>query len=187
MHTIKELLADASHKMEASIHAIERELGHLRAGRANPALVEHIKVSAYGSEMTVQQLANISTPDATTITITPYDKSTLAAVEKGIRLSELNLNPMNDGSLIRLTLPPLTDERRKELIKLVHKHAEEGRIALRNVRRDCNEHIKRLQKDKTVSEDEMHDALSQVDKLLEKRLEELEQHIKAKDKEITDF
>jgi ribosome recycling factor len=187
MSTPKELLAEAGRKMEATIHALEREFGHLRAGRASASLVEHIKVMAYGAEMTVQQLANISTPDATSITIQPYDKSTLGAIEKAIRLSELNLTPANDGILIRLILPPLTEDRRKDLIKLVHKHAEEGRVALRNVRRDANDHIKRLLKDKSISEDEMHDTLSSVDKLLEKELASLEQHVKAKDKEITDF
>jgi ribosome recycling factor len=187
MSTIRDYIDKAGAHMESSIHAFEREIGHLRAGRANTALVDHIKVVAYGSEMPLNQLATITTPDATTIAITPYDKGNFSAVEKALRLSELNLTPMNDGSVIRLTLPPLTEERRKDLIKLVHKHAEEGRVALRNVRRDANDHIKKLQKNKECSEDEMHDALGKVDKLLEKELEQLEKLLKSKEREITDF
>jgi ribosome recycling factor len=187
MHTIKEFVSDADHKMEVSVHAFEREVGHLRAGRASTSLVDHIKVNAYDTEMPLNQLATITTPDATTITITPYDKSTATAIDKALRLSELNLTPNNDGTSIRLSLPPLTEERRKELLKLVSKHAEEGRVALRNVRRDANEHIKRLQKNKEISEDEMHDGLSQIDKKLERHLEDLERLLKAKEKEITEF
>ncbi len=187
MSTLKDYIDKAHSHMETSIHAFEREIGHLRAGRASSALVEHIKIAAYGSEMPLNQLATITTPDATTIAIVPYDKGMLSAIDKGLRLSELNLTPMNDGTTVRLTLPPLTEDRRKELIKLVHKHAEEGRVALRNVRRDANDHIKKLAKNKECSEDEMHDALGKIDKLLEKELGSLEAALKAKEKEITDF
>jgi ribosome recycling factor len=187
MSTLKDYLEKAGSHMESSLHAFEREISHLRAGRASTALVDHIKVTAYGAEMPMNQLATVTTPDATTIAIVPYDKGNLNAIEKALRLSELNLTPMNDGTTVRLTLPPLTEDRRKELIKLVHKHAEESRVALRNVRRDANDHIKKLAKNKECSEDEMHDALAKVDKILERELESLEKTLKAKEKEITDF
>jgi ribosome recycling factor len=146
MDDIEAILEDAEHRMELSLTALQRELGHLRAGRATPALVDHIKVEAYGAEMPLNQLATITTPDATTILISPYDKSITGAIEKAINLSDLGLMPQSDGSLIRLNVPPLTEERRGELLRLVKKHGEEGRVALRNVRRDANEQIKRLQK-----------------------------------------
>lgn len=187
MSTLKDYIDKAHAHMESSIHAFEREISHLRAGRASTALVEHIKAAVYGAEMPLNQISTITTPDATTISIVPYDKANLGAIDKALRLSELNLTPMNDGTTVRLTLPPLTEDRRKELIKLVHKHAEEGRVALRNVRRDANDHIKKLQKNKECSEDEMHDALARIDKLLEKELAGLESLLKAKDKEITEF
>jgi ribosome recycling factor len=187
MSSVKEINTEADHRMEQSLHAIERELGHLRAGRASTSLVDYIKVEAYGTEMPLNQLATITTPDASTITITPFDRSQVGVIDKALRLSELNLTPQNDGSLIRITLPPVTEDRRKDLIKLVHKHGEEGKVAIRNVRRDANDHIKKLQKDKLISEDEMRHALEAVDKLVDKRMAELETLLKAKEKEILDF
>jgi ribosome recycling factor len=188
MSTIKEITEEADHKMQQSLAAVQREMNHLRAGRASTQLVEHIKVSAYGDEVPLQQLANLSTPDATTISITPYDKSVVTAIDKALRLSELGLTPQNDGTgTLRLTLPPPTEERRRELLKFVSKHGEEGKVALRNVRRDANDHIKKLQKDKAIGEDEMRTALEKIDKVLERHLAEVDQMLKAKEKEILEI
>ena len=187
MNDPKAIITDAGHRMEVTLEALHRELMPLRAGRAHTGLVDQLKVSAYGSEMPMNQLATISTPDAQTIMISCYDKANLAAVEKAIQKSELGLNPQNDGSIIRLNVPPPTEQRRKELVKAVHHIGEENKVALRNVRRDANEHIKKLQKDKVLSEDELHHYLEQVDKLLEKELAELDKVLASKEREITDF
>jgi ribosome recycling factor len=173
--------------MSQSLDAVKRELSHLRAGRASTGLVEHIKVEAYGSEMPLNQLATITTPDATTILISPYDKSMVNAIDKAINLSDLGLMPQSDGSLVRLNVPPLTEERRQELLKVVRKYGEDGRVALRNIRRDTNDQVKKLEKSKELSEDEMHHYLEQVDKILEKKLADLDQHLEAKEREIVDF
>jgi len=187
MGQVDEILADAERRMSSALAAQQRELLHLRAGRANTGLVEHIKVEAYGAEMPLNQLATISTPEATTILISPFDKSLTGAVEKAISLSDLGLMPQSDGSLIRINVPPLTEERRGELLKVVNKYAEEGRVSLRNVRRDVNDAIKKLQKNKDISEDEMHHYLDKVDKILETKLAELEKLIQGKQQEITEF
>ena len=187
MAEIAGLLDDAQHRMEQGIEALKRELAHLRAGRASIGLVEHIKVPAYGTDMPLNQVANLSTPDASTILISPYDKSLTGAVEKAINMSDLGLMPQSDGSLIRISIPPLTEERRQDLLKVVSKFAEEGRVSMRNVRRDVNDSIKKLQKAKEISEDEMHHNLEKVDKILEEKLAELDKLATAKQKEITDF
>lgn len=187
MQDAKQILTDASHRMDVTLEALQRELLPLRAGKAHTGLVDQLKVHAYDSDMPLNQLATVTTPDAQTILISAYDKSVLAAIEKAIQKSELGLNPQNDGSLIRLSVPPPTEQRRKELVKALHHIAEESKIALRNVRRDANEHLKKMQKDKLLSEDELHYNLEQVDKLLEKHLGTLDRTIAAKEKEITDF
>jgi ribosome recycling factor len=184
---VKEMLAGAQHRMEQGLEALKRELAHLRAGRASTGLVEHIKVHAYGSEMPLNQVAAISAPEATTLLISPYDKSLASAVEKAINMSDLGLMPQSDGSLIRINVPPLTEDRRNELLKVVSKFAEEGRVALRNVRRDINDQIKKLHKSKEISEDEMHVHLEKVDKVLDEKLGELDKLAASKQKEITDF
>ena len=187
MGNAEEILGDAEKRMQQSLAALGRELAHLRAGRANSTLVDHMKVEAYGAEMPLSQLATITTPDATTILISPYDKSQTSAIEKAINLSDLGLMPQSDGSLIRLNVPPLTEERRGELVKVVRKHGEDGRVSLRNVRRDANDQIKKLQKNKDISEDEMRYYLEQVDKILEAQLEVLDRHVAAKQQEISEF
>lgn len=187
MEKAKELLTDTEHRMSQSVVALSRELMHLRAGRANAGLVDHIRVEAYGEVMPLNQVATVSAPDASTILISPFDKSLVGAVEKAINTSDLGLMPNSDGSLIRISVPPLTDERRKELVKAVHKHGEDGRVALRNIRRDANDHLRKLEKAKEMSEDQFHDYLAQVDKVLEGKLEELEHLISSKEKDITDF
>jgi len=187
MERVEELLEDASHRMTQSVEALSRELMHLRAGRANAGLVDHIRVEAYGELMPLNQLATVSAPDAATILISPFDKSQVGAVEKAINTSDLGLMPSSDGSLIRINVPPLTDDRRKELVKAVHKHGEECRVALRNIRRDTNDHLKKMEKAKEMSEDQLHDHLAEVDKVLEDKLAELEKLISSKERDITDF
>ncbi len=187
MSSVSEILADAEHRMDQSIAALSRELVHLRAGRADSGLVDHIKVEAYGELMPLNQLATISTPDASTIMISPFDKSQTSAVEKAINTSDLGLMPQSDGSLIRIAIPPLTEERRKDLSKAVNSHAEDGRVALRNIRRDANESIKKLNKAKDLSDDLMHDNLEKIDKLLEKQLKVLEERVADKQRDITEF
>jgi len=187
MATPAEILALAGERMKHSLEAFSRELVHLRAGRATSGLVDHIRVDAYGTQVPLGQMATISTPDAQTILISPFDKSQTHAVEKAINLSSLSLMANVDGSLIRIRVPPLTEERRRELAKAVSKLGEDARVALRNIRRDSNEQIKKLEKGKDVSEDEMHHYLEQVDKLLERQLAEVDQHVAAKQKEITEF
>lgn len=187
MQDAKEILKDASHRMDVTLEALHRELVPLRAGKAHTGLVDQIKVHAYDSDMPLNQLATISTPDAQTIMISAYDKGVLSAIEKAIQKSELGLNPQSDGSVIRLNVPPPTEQRRKELVKAVHHIGEESKVALRNVRRDANEHLKKMQKDKLLSEDELHHHLAEVDKLLEKQQAELDKTIAGKEKEITEF
>jgi len=187
MSEVKAILEDAEHRMGQGLDALSRELAHLRAGRANTSLVDHIKVEAYGAEMPVNQLANVSTPDAATILISPFDKSVTSAIEKAINMSDLGLMPQSDGSLIRISVPALTEERRQDLLKVVKKVGEDSRVSLRNVRRDANDQIKKMQKDKSISEDEMHHHLGEVDKVLEKKLELLEKQLEIKEKEISDF
>jgi ribosome recycling factor len=187
MQDAKAILTDASHRMDVTLEALHRELLPLRAGKAHTGLVDQIKVHAYDSDMPLNQLATITTPDAFTIMISAYDKSMLGAIEKAIQKSELGLNPQSDGSLIRLNVPPPTEQRRKELVKAVHHIGEESKVALRNVRRDANDHLKKMQKDKLLSEDELHHYLAEVDKLLEKHLAELDRSLSSKEKEITDF
>ena len=187
MRDVSEILKETEHRMQVSLQTLSRDLVHLRAGRANPGLVDHIRIEAYGTEMPLNQLANISTPDASTLLISPFDKQLAGAIERAINKSDLGLMPHSDGSLIRINVPPLTEERRNDLLKAVNKLSEESRVALRNVRRDVNEHIKKLQKSKELSEDEMHHHLEQVDKVLERNLADLDQMLYAKQREITEF
>lgn len=181
---IKEILADCDLRMKKSVEVLRQELTRIRTGKASAGLVEPIKVEVYGSEMPISQVANVSTPDARTILIQPWDKSTLGAVEKGLQKSDLGLTPNNDGQQIRLSLPPLTEERRKELVKLVKKYVEEAKTAVRNVRRDANEHIKKIEKAHQVSEDKSHDAQNEVQKLTDKHIKEMDHLLELKEKEV---
>jgi ribosome recycling factor len=182
--TLNEIYDDAEKRMKSAVETTRKELSHLRAGRANPALLERVQVMAYDTVMPLNQVASISTPDAKTLVVQPFDKGNLASIERGILKSDLGLTPVNDGRIIRLNIPPLTDERRAELTKVVHKMAEEGKVSLRNVRRDANEHIKKLEKDKQISEDERFKALEKTEKLLDKYVEEIDKLSSAKIAEI---
>ncbi len=181
---IKEIIADCDLRMNKSIEKIRQDLAHLRAGKASVGLVEPIKVELYGTEMPIAQLATVGTPDARTITITPWDKTSLGAISKAIQKSELSLNPMSDGSMIRLIIPPLTEENRRDLVKRVKKEIEEGKVALRNIRRDDIERIKKLEKEHKISEDDSHKAQEKIQELTDKHIKDMDHLFQLKEKEI---
>jgi ribosome recycling factor len=174
---------DAEERMDKAIGALKRDLATLRAGRATPALLDRIQVEYYGAMTPVNQLANINTPDTRTLLLQPWDKSSVAAIEKAIMKSDLGLTPSNDGSTIRLTIPPLTEERRTELVKLTKKFGEEAKIAIRNIRRDANDDIKKLEKT-TISEDESRRHQDDIQKSTDRFVAEVEKVLAAKEKEI---
>jgi ribosome recycling factor len=181
---IKDIVADCEVRMNKSVEKLRLELTHIRTGKASVGLVEPIRVEAYGSEMPLAQVASVSTPDARTIVIQPWDRTTLSAIEKAIQKSDLGLNPMSDGIIIRLTVPPLTEERRKELVKLVKKYVEDAKVAVRNVRRDANEHIKKLEKSHDVSEDDSHKAQDRIQESTDKHIKDMDHLFELKQKEI---
>ena len=153
----------------------------MRTGRASVSMLDTIRVDYYGTPTPLNQVGNLAVPDATLITIQPWEPSLLPAIEKAIRTSGLDLNPQNDGKIIRMPVPPLTEERRKNLVKVAHKHAEEGRVAVRNVRRDANDHLKKLLKEHEVSEDDEKHALAEVQKLTDQHIEEINAALKKKE------
>ena len=180
----KQLVADAKARMHHSLDTLLRELQTMRTGRASVAMLDSIRVDYYGTPTPLNQVGNLSVPDPTLITLQPWDPSLLPAIEKAIRASDLDLNPQNDGKLIRIPVPQLTEERRKNLVKVAHKHAEESRVAIRNVRRDTNEHLKKLLKDHEVSEDDEKHALAEVQKLTDQHIDEIGAALKKKEAEI---
>jgi len=178
---------DAKDRMDKAVSVTTEELAKLRTGKATPALVEHVKVDAYGSVVPMNQVATIGTPDATLIVVNPYDKSLVGPIEKAIINADLGLNPSNDGQIIRVPVPHLSEERRKELVKIAHRYAEEGRISIRNIRRDANEQIKKAQKEESgISEDEMHRALDNIQELTNKEIERIDELLKKKEAQILD-
>lgn len=181
---VKEIVADCDIRMKKSVEVLRQELTHIRTGKASVGLVEPIKVEAYGSEMPLSQIATISTPDAKTISIQPWDKTMLTAIEKAIQKSDLGLNPMSDGTVIRLSVPALTEERRRELVKIVKKYVEEAKVAVRNIRRDANEHVKKEEKDHKISEDESHKTQDSIQELTDKHIKEMDHLFDLKEKEI---
>jgi ribosome recycling factor len=180
----KPLIADAKQRMDASVETVRRELTSMRTGRASLAMLDGIKVDYYGTPTPINQVGSLAVPDPTLITIQPWDPSVVQAIEKAIRSSDLDLNPQNDGKLIRIPIPSLTEERRKGLVKHAHKHAEEGRVAIRNVRRDVNDHLKKLLKDHKVSEDDEKHAVAEVQKLTDLHIEKINEILKKKEAEI---
>jgi ribosome recycling factor len=180
----KQVLALAEEKMEKAISALKRELSTLRAGRANPSLLDRIQVDYYGTPTPINQLAGITIPEARLLVIQPYDKSAMGDIEKSILKSDLGLTPSNDGQVIRITIPPLTEERRKELVKLVKKFGEEAKVALRNIRRDANDDLKKLEKDAEITEDELRRYNEDVQKLTDKFTGEVDAVAVIKEKEI---
>ena len=178
-------LAEAESTMQKTVEATQRSFNTIRTGRANASLLDRVMVEYYGSPTSLKSLASISTPDATTITIQPFDRSTLNSIEKAISMSDVGLTPNNDGSTIRLNIPPLTSERRKEFIKLAAKYAEEGKVAIRNIRRDAMETIRKQEKNSEVTEDEARDLQDRLQKLTNKYIERIDELLAEKDKEIS--
>lgn len=181
---IDDVKADAENKMKKTIDAFKRELVGIRTGRASPALIEPLKVDYYGVATPLQQIATIAAPEARLLTIKPYDASTLHTIEKAILKSDLGLTPMNDGKMIRLSIPALTEERRRELTKVVHKHSEEAHVALRNVRRDGLKDLEEMEKEKMISEDQHFKGKELLQELTDKYIALVDQVAKAKEAEI---
>ncbi|MBE9098924.1 ribosome recycling factor [Vacuolonema iberomarrocanum] len=177
-------LADVESQMQKTIEATQRSFNTIRTGRANPALLDRITVEYYGTETPLKQLANISVPDASTIMIQPYDKSSLSTIERSISMSDIGLTPNNDGSVVRLNIPPLTSERRKELVKVAAKYAEEGKVALRNIRRDAVDSVRKQEKSSEVSEDESRDLQDNIQKLTDKYVNKIDELLKEKETDI---
>jgi len=182
--TAKTLIGDAKTRMHTSLETVRRELSAMRTGRASLSMLDGIRVDYYGTPTPLNQVGTLSTPDPTLITVQPWDPKVLPLVEKAIRTSDLDLNPQNDGKVIRIPVPSLTEERRKNLVKHAHKHAEEGRVAVRNVRRDVNDHLKRMLKDHEVSEDDEKQAMTEVQKLTDGTIEQINDILKKKESEI---
>ena len=181
---MKEQLKAHEAKMQKTLDVLAKELAAVRAGRANPAVLDKITVEYYGAPTPLNQVAAISTPDPRTLAVQPWDGSVLKAIEKAIQVSDLGINPQNDGKQIRLSFPPLTEERRKELIKGVSKTGEEAKVALRNIRRDANDAYKKLKKEEDVSEDEIKELEDKVQKLTDKYIKDVDAAVEAKGKEI---
>ncbi|MEN9205108.1 MAG: ribosome recycling factor [Thermostichales cyanobacterium SZTDM-1c_bins_54] len=177
--------SEVEEQMQKALQAAQRSFNTVRTGRASAALLDRIQVEYYGVPTPLKALASISTPDASTILIQPFDRSTLAAIERAIAMSDLGLTPSNDGSTVRLNIPPLTAERRKELSKMVHKLAEEGRVAIRNIRRDAIDSIRKQEKKAELSEDESNALQAEVQKITDKMIKKLEEMLAEKEKEIT--
>jgi ribosome recycling factor len=177
-------LTGADQKMRKSLEAVQRELVTIRTGRASPALIEHVKVDYAGSVLPLNQLASITTPNASMLIVQPWDKSSLNIIEKAILKSDLGLTPINDGRIIRINIPPLSEERRQELLKVVKRRIEDGKIALRNVRRDALEELKTQEKDKEISQDELKHLQNQLQKLTDAFTVRIEQAGKDKKKEV---
>lgn len=181
---IKELVSDAEDKMKKAIDVLRKDYASLRAGRATPALLDKIAVDYYGVPTPINQLANISVPEPRSLVIQPWDKSAMSGIEKAILKSDLGLTPNNDGTVIRLTIPQLTQERRNEMVKVVKKKAEDARVAIRNIRRDANDHLKDLEKKHEISEDDFKRAQDDVQKLTDKSIKEVDQVLENKEQEV---
>ncbi len=180
----KQVMANAKEKMTKAISAYSRELASIRAGRANAALLDKLTVDYYGAPTPVNQVAGISVPEARLLVIQPYDKSILGDIEKAILKSDLGLTPTNDGNIIRLAIPQLTEERRKELVKVIKKDSEEAKVAVRNIRRDANDELKKLEKNSEITEDELRGYSEDIQKLTDDHISKIDKITKDKEKEL---
>jgi len=178
-------LADAESSMHKAVESTQRAFNTIRTGRANASLLDRIMVEYYGSPTPLKSLASINTPDASTITIQPYDKSSLNQIEKAISLSDVGLTPSNDGQIIRLNIPPLTSDRRKEFVKMAAKMAEEGKVSIRNIRRDAVDSVRKQEKNSEISEDESLDLQDKIQKLTDKYTAKIDELLAEKEKDIT--
>ncbi|WP_411810339.1 ribosome recycling factor [Bacillus glycinifermentans] len=175
---------ETKERMEKAVTAYQRELATVRAGRANPSLLDKVTVEYYGAQTPLNQLSSITVPEARMLVITPYDKTALGDIEKAIQKADLGVTPTNDGSIIRITIPPLTEERRKELVKLVKKYSEDAKVAVRNIRRDANDDLKKLEKNGEMTEDELRSSTEDVQKLTDEYVSKIDEITKDKEKEI---
>lgn len=184
---MNEVKKQAQEKMAKAIQVLKKDLIAIRAGRANPALLDKVVAEYYGSEMPINQMANISTPDPRTLLIQPWDKSALGEIERGILKSELGLTPNNDGSVIRITIPALTEERRSELVKVARKTGEEAKVAIRNIRRDANDELKKMRKNGDIPEDTLHRGQDEIQKLTDQFIKDVDRVVADKEKEIMEI
>ncbi|WP_198648462.1 ribosome recycling factor [Cyanothece sp. BG0011] len=178
------MLDDLKDNMQKSVEATQRSFNTIRTGRANAAILDRVTVDYYGTETPLYQLANISTPEATVIMIQPYDKGSMGQIEKAIQMSDVGLTPNNDGQVIRLNIPPLTEERRKDLVKLASKMAEEGKVAIRNIRRDAIDDVRKQEKNSDISEDESRGLQDDIQKVTDQFTEKIDELLAAKEKDI---
>jgi ribosome recycling factor len=185
--SVKDVEAHAKGRMDKVISGLQHEMAAIRTGRASVAIFDNLRVDYYGTPTPLNQVANLHVPEPSMITIAPWDVSQIAVIEKAIRTADMGLNPANDGKMIRVPIPPLTEERRKEIVKKLHGVAEEHRVAARTIRRDANEHLKKLLKDKLISEDEERRALDDVQKTTDAHIAKIDQAAKAKEKDILDI
>jgi ribosome recycling factor len=184
--TKNEVLRDADEKMKKAVSVNFEELATIRSGRATPALLNRIQVDYYGTKVPLNQLANLSVPEPRLLVIAPYDPNSISAIEKAILSSDLGITPNNDGQVVRLAFPQLTEERRKELIKLAHVRAEEGRVAVRNVRKHARQELERMKKDKVLSEDEERAAENELQSVTDKHISEVEANLERKEHELSE-
>lgn len=185
--SIKEIEAGVKTRMEKALNDLQHEMTSIRTGRASVSILDHIRVDYYGTPTPLNQIGNLHVPEPSLITVQPWDVSQIGPIEKAIRSSNLGLNPANDGKLIRIPIPPLTEERRKELVKQLHGVAENHRVAIRNVRRDGNENVRKLLKDKTIAEDDDRRAHEEIQKMTDSFMAKLDQAAKTKEKEILEI
>ncbi len=177
-------LREVDQHMDKSVEAVRNEFSTIRTGKASTSLLDLVKVEAYGSQMPLNQMATVSSPEPRLLVVQPYDPSQISEIERAILASDIGLTPSNDGKVIRLPIPPLTEERRKELVRILHKVAEEGRVAVRNIRHDANKKVQQREKDGEIGEDEMHRKLDEVQKVTDRHIEEIDQVLERKEKEV---
>lgn len=182
--TPEDVLSDVDYRMDRTLEAFRRDLGQLRTGRATPSLIENLAVDYYGSATPLKQIASISAPDARAILVQPWDKAALREIEKSLQRSEMGFNPSNDGSVITVPIPPLTNQRRQEMVKLLRRKAEEGKVSVRNVRRDGLETLRRLERDKAISQDQNRRAQEQLQKVTDGHTKQIDETASAKEAEI---
>jgi ribosome recycling factor len=185
--TVKEIEAHVRTRMEKAVADLQHDMASIRTGRASVSILDHVRVDYYGTPTPLNQLGNLHVPEPSLITVQPWDMSQIGPIEKAIRAANLGLNPANDGKLIRIPIPPLTEDRRKDLVKQLHGVAENHRVAIRNIRRDGNESVKKLLKDKTIAEDDERRALEEIQKMTASYMDKLDQAAKTKEKEIIEI
>ena len=178
------IITDTERRMQKSVEAVTHDLSGIRSGKATPGLLDSVRVDAYGQKMPLNQMASISVPDPKSLVVQPWDKSIIGDVVKAIQIAELGFNPQVEGNIVRIPVPPLSEERRRELAKLCKKIAEDGKVAIRNVRRDANDQLKKAEKDKQISEDQQHRSMEKIQELTDKFIKKVDELVEAKEKEI---